>query len=55
MSPLDSWEHELGISAPVRLANSHVITDDQISLNIVKNNANNRPMHFSFTALQNDP
>lgn len=53
MSPLDSWEVDLKIKAPVRLVNSHVISEDQIRLNIVKKSIRDNPFNFGHQALKN--
>lgn len=53
MSPLESWEIDLKIKAPVRLINSHVISNEQIRLNLVKKSIRGHPFNFGHRALQN--
>lgn len=47
MAPLESWEVDLKIQAPVRLVNSHVISENQIRLNIVKKSKGDFPFNFA--------
>lgn len=48
LSPLDSWESELAIEAPIKLVNKHVISEKQVTLNIVKKNLQGHTFDFRF-------
>lgn len=51
LSPLDSWESELGIEAPIKLVNRHVISEKQVTLNIAKKNLQGHSFDFRYKNL----
>lgn len=52
MSPLDSWEKDLNIEAPIHLSNKHVISPQQIRLNIIKNSIDNTLFKFTHNIIE---
>lgn len=52
MAPLESWESELNIVAPIKLINPHVINEHQVRLNVLKANFAGRPFDFRYQTMQ---
>lgn len=49
LSPLDSYEFELGIDFEVKLENPHVINDDQLCVIVARKGPNGIPFNSSYT------
>lgn len=49
LSPLESYEFELGIDFEVKLENPHVINDDQLCVVVARKGPNGVPFNSSFT------
>lgn len=54
MAPLNFWENELSMKAPIRLENKHVISDSQVKLNILKKGITGKPFNFGYQYIKND-